>query len=278
MLTFTPRATRVTLAAALALLVWGCNDSNQSRQGAAPSAQDTTDQVQVDGMTLRDYENRFPSDQPKLATLMTWGSRAEGTETDVSTNLLRKNYYIVFDGSGSMGESDCTERTSKMTVAKTAVTEFVNLIPAGDNVGVLVFDYHGVRELVPLATDNRETIAAEISGIQPGGRTPLGHALFQASYSLEQQASRQLGYGEYNIVVVTDGAATDEADLSRIVSLVVDKTPVTIHTIGFCIGEGHILNQDGRILYKSAMNAEQLNAGLESVLAETESFDVGSFN
>lgn len=278
MLTLTPRATRATLVTALALLVWGCNDNNQAAQGSGSTAQEQENQLQVGGMTLRDYENRFPTDQPKLATLMTWGTRDGETQQKVSTDLLRKNYYIVFDGSGSMGETDCTERTSKMTVAKTALTEFVNLIPPNDNVGVLVFDNHGVRELVPLGAGNRETIAAEITGIQPGGRTPLGHALFQASYSLEQQAARQLGYGEYNIVVVTDGAATDENELSRIVELVVDKTPVTIHTIGFCIGEGHILNQDGRILYKSAMNAAQLNAGLESVLAETESFDVGSFN
>lgn len=47
---------------------------------------------------------------------------------------------------------------------------------------------------------------------------------------------------------------------------------MVLHTIGFCIGEKHSLNQPGRTLYRAADNPEQLRAGLADVLAEAPSF------
>jgi hypothetical protein len=54
-------------------------------------------------------------------------------------------------------------------------------------------------------------------------------------------------------------------------------SPITLHTIGFCIGERHVLNQPGRTIYRAANDAAELRAGLQAVLAEAESFSVSSF-
>jgi Ca-activated chloride channel homolog len=51
-----------------------------------------------------------------------------------------------------------------------------------------------------------------------------------------------------------------------------------MHTIGFCLGSRHSLNQKGVVLYKSASDQSSLTAGLESVLAESEDFNVSNFS
>jgi hypothetical protein len=56
------------------------------------------------------------------------------------------------------------------------------------------------------------------------------------------------------------------------------ETPIVVHTIGFCIGEDHVLNQPGRTFYLAADSREDLERGLDSVLAEAPSFDVAAFS
>jgi hypothetical protein len=118
-----------------------------------------------------------------------------------------------------------------------------------------------------------------VEAVRPDYRTPLGASVHEAAVVLERQAAAQLGYGEYNLVVVTDGAATDGSDLERIVDLVADQTPINLFTVGFCIDDRHILNQEGRTEYRSALNPEELGTALKAVLAESEDFgDVTIFN
>ena len=72
---------------------------------------------------------------------------------------------------------------------------------------------------------------------------------------------------------MTDGEADRGDDPGDIVNKIVSESPAVISTIGFCIGEGHSLHRPGLTLYHDATNLEQLNQGLESVLAESEFSD-----
>ena len=63
---------------------------------------------------------------------------------------MKRNYYVVFDASGSMAESKCSGRETKLAVAKSAFSEFADKLPMDANLGLLVFDGRGIRELIAL--------------------------------------------------------------------------------------------------------------------------------
>jgi hypothetical protein len=192
-------------------------------------------------------------------------------------DLTDKNYYLVFDGSGSMEEGDCSNGKTKIAVAKTAVTRFINKIPDNANVGLTIFDSYGNYERTKLGKGQKESAIQLVKQVIEGGGTPLRSAIKYAYNSLSTQAVKQLGYGEYHLVVITDGKASGGQDPSKIVRNLLIQSPVVLHTIGFCIRGGHSLNQEGNTFYKSANNPEQLDAGLDSVLAEAPDFQVDTF-
>lgn len=198
-------------------------------------------------------------------------------QVSVSDNLQTKNYYLVFDASGSMEESQCSNNMSKINVAKTSVVEFIKKIPTDANIGLSVFDSTGSHERVSLGLQSRDKIIAEIQRAQAGGGTPLESAIDTGYRSLSKQAATQFGYGEYHMVVITDGEASNGENPQYTVKQMLSKSPVVLHTIGFCISGEHSLNQAGFTLYKAAGNPAELTKGLDSVLAESADFNVDVF-
>lgn len=188
-----------------------------------------------------------------------------------------KNYYIIFDGSGSMGDRKCAGNGQKIQVAKAAVKEFSAQIPESANVGLAVFDGRGLSERIVLGKDNQAAVAQAIEKVEAAGGTPLASAISLAGHELARQAALQMGYGEYHMVVVTDGEADKGEDPQSIVNAILKESPIVVHTIGFCIGAKHSLNQAGRVLYQSADNPEELRQGLKEVLAEATTFNVDEF-
>jgi Ca-activated chloride channel homolog len=210
-----------------------------------------------------------------------WPFAAAAESQPVSTGAdaaasIQRNYYVVFDASGSMAQSKCSGNESKLTVAKRALVEFTAKLPADANLGLLVFDSGGVRELITLATVNKNAAAQAINMVDAGGATPLAEAIQKAYLALTAQGRKQLGYGDYNLVVVTDGEASG-SDPRTVVDTVLRDSPVVLHTVGFCIGETHSLNQPGRVVYRAADNPAELASGLADVLAESPTFDAKSF-
>ena len=197
-----------------------------------------------------------------------------GTDTakDIDPVLTRRNFLIVLDGSGSMADSQCSGNLSKIVAAKQAIGAFARKIKPDDNLGLCAFDSRGVTERAPLSL-NRSAFDNALQAVRSDSNTPLGRAVKLGYSLLQKQAQRQLGYGEYYLVVVTDGEADKGDDPRDIVNQIVSQSPVVISTIGFCIGQGHSLNRPGLTVYHDATNLEQLNQGLESVLAESEFSD-----
>jgi Ca-activated chloride channel family protein len=209
---------------------------------------------------------------PGIAT-----GEAQAPETD-ARRLMARNYYVVFDGSGSMREQACgSGAASKIDAAKRALGSFAQSVPADANLGLLVFDHHGVHELLPLAPSQPGRFAQLVNDIQASGGTPLRSSIRMAYGALTAQGRRQLGYGEYHLVVVTDGEANAGEDPRDVVGELLRRSPVVLHTIGFCLGADHSLNQPGRTLYRAADNPEALARGLGDVLAEAPAFDLAGF-
>ena len=196
----------------------------------------------------------------------------EGEKVEIVKDLLAKNYYVILDSSGSMAEDKCADGSTKSAVSKKAFAEFIGVVPEQANLGLLVFDKDGVRERTPLGKKNRDRILAEVNAVQPGDGTPLHDAIIAGYAAIEKQAKVQLGYGEYHLIIVTDGQANPGQEPNAVVNRILANTPVMIHTIGFCIDTNHALNQLGRTNYRTAKDPQELVKGLKAVVAESERF------
>ncbi len=188
----------------------------------------------------------------------------EGAETS-----LARNFYFIIDGSGSMKsepggacEGDQSFR-NKLAGAQWAVKEFLAKVPDDVHLGLYIFDREDRREVVPLGSGNREQFMGAVDNIRAGGGTPLAEAIDYGTDRLVEQYQRQLGYGEYRLVVVTDGRADRIPEAARYAA----HFGMPIYAIGLCIDEDHPLRLFA-VSYRAADSFDDLAQGLEETLAE----------
>ena len=246
--------------------LYGCDDSTQDKNNQTAST------------TMLSGEEIDASALP-LESLMpvNWPFIDDTGQLNVAGDLLASNYYVILDGSGSMGGRRCSGGQTKMDAAKYALKVFSSGLPVSANLGMLAFDTKGIFERLPLGVSNRQPFVERVNAVTARSGTPLKTALEQAYTKLTEQGKKQLGYGEYHLVVVTDGDASSGENPVEIVNEIFQESPVILHTIGFCIDEQHSLNQPGKTYYKAANNPRALQAALDSVLAELDSFEVNAF-
>lgn len=207
-----------------------------------------------------------------------WPPLEDGAAKVDMASAASVNYYVVLDGSGSMQERECSGDKNKIKAAIAALYKFVDSVPAEANLGLAAFDTQGTSERVPLGVNNRDAVRRALDQVRAEGGTPLRSAIELGYRKLLEQGRQQLGYGEYHLVVVTDGVPDpSNQDPTAAVQDILAKTPVVLHTIGFCLGEDHVLNQAGRSFYAAAQSPEELQQGLGSVLAEAPTFDATTF-
>jgi Ca-activated chloride channel homolog len=212
-----------------------------------------------------------------VALAQTDGSRPAAAAAEAA---LTRNFYFIFDGSGSMGgalDKQCTgdkRFKTRLEGARWAVEQFMPHMPPGVNVGLWVFDSRGNSERVPLGPNKREPFLAEILKTTAGGNTPLTEAIEQGINRLVRQREQQLGYGEFRLIVVTDGQATGRPIPQAVTYAREHRIP--IYTIGLCIGQDHELRKYA-VSYRAADSVEALKRGLEETLAETNVFDPKTF-
>jgi hypothetical protein len=203
-----------------------------------------------------------------------WPPAAAG-EDQALGEVLVDNYLIVLDKSGSMEKSECSGNTDKFTVARRAVQDFVDGLPAAAGVGLILFSSN-VDLAVPLGGGNREAFRAAIRRAHTGGKTALRASLVRAWETLTRQAQAQNGYGTYRMVVITDGASSD-GNPANLAKSIVAGSSITLSVIGFCVGRGHSLDVAGYTSYTTANNPEELAQSLKAVRAEVTAFDAATF-
>jgi Ca-activated chloride channel homolog len=269
----TAGARRGLLVLAVAIAGLGCDDSgNQapppspapSTNVLAPPRPQTTTSPTTSTVPDRDAAVEAPAAGPSAPA------------------LLARNIYFVLDGSGSMDEDPGTRcpgnvrssYPSKIAAARWAIGEFLQQVPPADRIGLYVFDRRGQRETVPIGMDNRPQFLAAVNGVHAGGGTPLAEAIIAGVDALVAQREQQLGYGEYRLVVVTDGEATGRRLQDGTEYAVKNRIP--IYTIGFCVGRTHALFRYS-LTYRAANSPAELRRGLEETLGELDQFDIQSF-
>jgi len=237
-------------------LLLGCSDTrDQQRQG-------------------RD-KNATPHFSVSDANHAVWPSAAGEPIEAFDERLTRKNFLAVLDMSGSMRENDCSGNyPTKADAAREALIAWLESVPRQANAGLVVFSTGRVRLRVPLGVDNRRKFKKAVMATAPSGGTPLRSALALAHQELENRARYQNGYGDYRMVVITDGQHSEGENPRSVVDEILNNpaNPVQIYTIGFCISDS-ALNQPDRIIYQSANNPEELRKGLDRVLAESTDFN-----
>lgn len=186
---------------------------------------------------------------------------------------LTKNYYFIIDMSGSMDALGCSGGKTKANATKSVLEAVLpKLQSPSTHIGMAVFDEKGLREVLPLAPHTSKIKA--IKDLRPGGETPLKDAVNLGISKLGHAAYAQSGYGEYNLVIITDGEASPNQDPRPSVDRTLIKTPIQIKTIGFCIGYDHSLNQPNRTEYYATSSVNELTESLEkALLAESPEFN-----
>ncbi|NQU06342.1 MAG: VWA domain-containing protein [Calditrichaeota bacterium] len=188
---------------------------------------------------------------------------------------LTRNFYFIFDGSGSMGDMPGGSSgvfDDKLEGAKWAVKEFMKKVPNDVNLGLYVFDKQGTREVVALGSGSRNNFLRAVEEVNFGGGTPLYDAITSGTDQLVKQYKQQLGYGEYRLIVVTDGEAEHIPAAANYAS----KFGIPIYTIGLFIGADHPLREYS-ISYRAADSFDDLAKALEETVAELPSFDATEF-
>ncbi len=253
------------LSAALVILT-GCGEDADQRKKAAPKKKTVASQPK---------KQNIPDADKEVGVSCVWPPPVEEQQDNIlpADQWTRKNYVMIFDGSGSMKEQRCSGDQIKSQVAKDAVAEWARSISEDAHLGLIAFDKSGLSVRLQLDEGGQQEFVHKVQAVTPGSGTPLTESVKKAYEILTDQARKQLGYGEYHMVIVTDGAANKPKNLTRAVSAVLQRSPIIISTIGFCIADTHSLNQPGRTVYKAADNPTALRQGLQEVLAESESFD-----
>jgi len=187
-------------------------------------------------------------------------------------NAYSENYVISIDVSGSMG--DRCDGVDKLTSAKAAAINFLGNIPESASVGLSIFgSRYGM--LVALEPNNHADVIAAINSLSAGGGTPMSDALEVSHTSLAKAGAYQLGYGDYNLVVLGDGDPQDSNATTKWLDYMAQQTPINVTTIGFCAIVS-VLDRPG-VNYQSASNVAELEAAFASVLAEAEVFEDNGF-
>ncbi|MFP4476816.1 MAG: vWA domain-containing protein [Desulfatibacillaceae bacterium] len=257
---------RILACTACLLLLGACDDGANQQAGASRPTQ-SAPKVQKESPEPASFT-------VALAKNAVWPPPADSKVEEFDSVLTRQNFMAVLDMSGSMGESECSgSYGTKAAAARAALSAWLEGVPREANVGLVVFSGNTVELKVPLGVDNRDMLRQAVNATYPGGGTPLRTSMAMAYKELERRARHQNGYGDYRLVVITDGQHSEGENPRSVVDGILGNpaNPVQIYTIGFCVANS-ALNQPGRVVYQSANNPEELRQGLDRVLAESTHF------
>ncbi|MYA99469.1 VWA domain-containing protein [Candidatus Poribacteria bacterium] len=201
-----------------------------------------------------------------LLSLFVFGVQLCSADDDIH----KDNIVVILDASGSMQDKFSGDRTkSKMEAAKAALQEVLSKVPDDTHIGLLVFSGANIRNewVYPLGPKDTQQLIAAIHLPQPSGNTPLGKYIRIGANRLLEQREKQYNYGNYRLLVVTDGEASDTDKVKHYTPAILNRQ-IRIDVIGVDMKTDHMLANvvDG---YRKADNPGELVAAVSQILAET---------
>ena len=180
------------------------------------------------------------------------------------------NIVIILDASGSMQDKFRADETkSKMDAAKEALKEVLAKVPEGTNIGLLVFSGRNIQNewVYPLGPKDTARLIAAVDLPQPDGGTPLGRYMRIGANRLLEQREKQYNYGNYRLLIVTDGEAQDKDKVAQYTPEILNRQ-IRVDVIGVDMKTDHKLATDADS-YRRADNPGELVAAVSQILAET---------
>ncbi len=193
-------------------------------------------------------------------------------------DVYKSNVVIILDASGSMRKNMTGTRIQKMEAAKTALKEVLKTVPKDTNIGLLVFSGENVKNdwVYPLGPRDDQKLNISINMIQAGGGTPLGFYIKKGADRLLQEKTRQMGYGKYKLLIVTDGEAQD-GDLVEIYTPDVLSRGIVMDVIGVEMAQKHTLANKVNS-YRKANDPASLKRAIAEVFAEVSDKGTGNLS
>ena len=184
--------------------------------------------------------------------------------------IHKDNIVVILDASGSMHDKFSGDLTkSKMEAAKAALQEVLAKVPDDTRIGLLVFSGTNIQNewVYPLGEKDTQKLIAAIHLPQPSGNTPLGKYIRIGANRLLEQREKQYNYGNYRLLVVTDGEASDGDKVKHYTPEILNRQ-IRIDVIGVDMKTDHMLANvvDS---YRKADNPGELVAAVSQILAET---------
>jgi Ca-activated chloride channel family protein len=117
---------------------------------------------------------------------------------------------LVIDVSGSMAATDV--QPTRLDAARSAARTLIDKLPANTRIGLISFN--GSATVNAALSDDRQSVAAALDGLQPGGSTAIGDALSLAVGQLAPGPAPASGVRRQPamIVLLTDGASNRGVD------------------------------------------------------------------
>jgi len=182
---------------------------------------------------------------------------------------------IVLDDSGSMRDKMRTDqgKEPRMKVAQRALKKLVEQLPENTQLGLLLMN--GARNeggwLVPLAPLEKGKTIALIDQVRADGGTPLGRSMKIAMDQL-LAARNSKPIGDYRLIVVTDGEATDANVLNQYLPEIVARG-IVVDAIGVDMNSDHTLASKSHT-YRRANDAASFESALVEIFAESSQSQV----
>lgn len=182
-----------------------------------------------------------------------------------------KVVVIVLDDSGSMNKS-MAGNEPKMVVAKRAINRVIETLPPNTQLGILLMNGASAAKgwLVPLGPLDAGEASRRVSALAADGGTPLGASMKRGLDELLKLRDER-PYGDYRLLVVTDGEASDADVLKRNLPLVVSRG-VVLDVIGVDMQADHSLAKRSHS-YRRANDAQSFEKALKEVFAESTADD-----
>ncbi len=146
------------------------------------------------------------------------------------------NLSVVLDVSGSMAETDDTEK-SRLEWAKDALIRTINELDANDYLSIVLFDTNSEVLLRPERVRDKARIIAMVKPLMPRGSTNLEAGLRDGYVQASRYADSLSGYEQRVILISDAGLNTGVTDTTAILRLVTDSASRGIGLTTLGLGE-----------------------------------------